>query len=455
MSREDHRSRPVPQARRARLAAFGQMGGGVAAGMIGEGLRRLARGERPALPDLLLTPTNARRVTDQLSRLRGAAMKLGQMLSMDAGDMLPPELTAILSQLRDAAHVMPPAQLSRQLTAAWGPDWRRRFAHFDPRPIAAASIGQVHRATLPSGQELAVKVQYPGVAASIDADIDNVAMLLRISGLLPAGLDVVPPLAEAKRQLHEEADYRREAAQMTRYADLLADDPRFVVPRPVDDMLHPAVIAMDYLPGSPIETLAHAPEAQRQAALAALLDLVLREVFDFGLMQTDPNFANFRWQAKTGRIVLLDFGAARPVTNETASAYRALLAAALSDDLPSIRQALLSAGFVSEAQYARHGQAIDAMLRLLLDRITSSRHALFDFAERRFVERLRALATPLVADRASWALPPADLLFAQRKIGGIALLFVSMGAQLPLADLLAPYAAWPSAPHMPTGQRCR
>ena len=246
MSREDHRSRPVPQARLARLAAFGQMGGGVAAGMIGEGLRRLARGERPALPDLLLTPTNARRVTDQLSRLRGAAMKLGQMLSMDAGDMLPPELTAILSQLRDAAHVMPPAQLSRQLAAAWGPDWRRRFAHFDPRPIAAASIGQVHRATLPSGQELAVKVQYPGVAASIDADIDNVAMLLRISGLLPAGLDVVPLLAEAKRQLHEEADYRREAAQMTRYADLLADDPRFVVPRPVEDMLHPAVIAMDY-----------------------------------------------------------------------------------------------------------------------------------------------------------------------------------------------------------------
>ena len=143
------------------------------------------------------------------------------------------------------------------------------------------------------------------------------------------------------------------------------------------------------------------------------------------------------------------------MTNETASAYRALLAAALSDDLPSIRQALLSAGFVSEAQYARHGQAIDAMLRLLLDRITSSRHGLFDFAERRFVERLRALAAPLVADRASWALPPADLLFAQRKIGGIALLCVNMGAQLPLTDLLAPYAAWPSAPHMPTGQRCR
>lgn len=437
MTRDDPRARPVPQARLSRMAAFGQMAGGVAVGMMGEGLRRLSRGERPALPDLLLTPANARRVTDQLSRLRGAAMKLGQMLSMDAGDVLPPELTAILSQLRDAAHVMPPAQLSRQLDRAWGPDWRRRFARFDPRPIAAASIGQVHRATLPSGQEVAVKVQYPGVAASIDADIDNVAMLLRVSGLLPGGLDVAPLLAEAKRQLHEEADYRREAAQMTRYADLLSDDPRFAVPRPVGDLLHPTVLAMYYLPGTPIETLAQAPEAQRQAALAALLDLVLRELFDFGLMQTDPNFANFRWQADTGRLVLLDFGAARPVAPDTAAAYRAVLRAGLAGDLAAIRQALTAAGFVSDLQIARHGGAIDAMIRLLLDRLLAGQGVPFDFADRSLVERMRVLSTPLIADRSTWALPPADLLFVQRKISGTALLCVNLGARLPVADLLA------------------
>lgn len=438
--RDDDRSRPVPKARLARLAAFGQIAGGVAAGVMGEGLRRLARGEVPALPDLLLTPANARRVTGQLSRLRGAAMKLGQMLSMDAGDVLPPELTAILAQLREAAHVMPPAQLSRQLTEAWGPDWRGRFARFEARPIAAASIGQVHRATLPSGQEVAIKVQYPGVAASIDADIDNVALLLRMSGLLPAGLDIAPLLAEAKRQLHEETDYRREAAQMRRYADLLADDPRFALPRPVEDLLRPTVLAMDYLPGQPIESLARAPEAQRHAALAALLDLVLREVFRFGLMQTDPNFANFRWQAETGRIVLLDFGAARPVATETAAAYRGLLRAALAADLPAIRAALGFAGLVSEPQLARHGPAIDAMIALLLKHVARSHDGLFDFADRRFVDRLRGLATPVMADRASWSVPPADLLFAQRKISGIALLCTHLGARVPLTDLLAPYA---------------
>ena len=104
------RYRKVPSARLSRFAAFGQMAGGVASGMVAEGARRLARGERPQMRDLLLTPGNAQRVTEQLSRLRGAAMKLGQMISLDAGDMLPPELTAILAKLRDNAHHMPPAQ---------------------------------------------------------------------------------------------------------------------------------------------------------------------------------------------------------------------------------------------------------------------------------------------------------------------------------------------------------
>ncbi|MBB1492496.1 AarF/ABC1/UbiB kinase family protein [Paracoccus sp. MC1854] len=431
------RSRRVPSARLARLAGFGRIAGGVAAGALGEGARRLARGERPQLPDLLLTPANARKVTAQLSRMRGAAMKLGQMLSLDAGDMLPPELTAILARLRDEAHVMPPRQLDGVLAGAWGPDWRRRFARFEGRPLAAASIGQVHRAVLPSGQVLAVKVQYPGVAASIDADIDNVATLLRLSGLLPPGLDTGPLLAEARRQLHEEADYAREAAQMRRYAALLEGDPRFAVPRPVDDLLRPGVLPMDFQPGAPIETLADAPEDQRNAALSALLDLVLRELFDFGLMQTDPNFANYRWQADSGRIVLLDFGATRPVAPETAGAYRNLLRAGLSGDGGRLRGALVAAGFVSPAQDQRHGAVIGTMIAVLLAHVEASRGGLFDFADRGFVAELRELAAPILADRESWGLPPAETIFIQRKISGTALLCVRLGARVPLLDLVA------------------
>ena len=172
------------------------MATGVAGNMLMAGAQQLAQGKRPKLGDLLLTPANALRITQQLSQMRGAAMKVGQLLSMDAGDLLPAELTRILSRLRDDAHHMPPAQLQKVLAAEWGANWRTKFSRFDVKPVAAASIGQVHRAVTRDGRELAIKVQYPGVAESIDADVDNVATLLRMSGVLPRGLDVAPLLAE-------------------------------------------------------------------------------------------------------------------------------------------------------------------------------------------------------------------------------------------------------------------
>ncbi|MBC2668111.1 ABC1 kinase family protein [Novosphingobium piscinae] len=438
------RYRKVPSSRLSRLAGFGQLAGGIVGGMVAEGARRLASGDRPRLNDLLLTPGNAVRTAEQLSRLRGAAMKLGQMISLDAGDVLPAELTAILARLREAAHFMPPAQLNKVLTGEWGPTWRSRFARFDPTPIAAASIGQVHRATLPDGRIVAVKVQYPGIAASIDADVDNVATLLRLSGLLPAGLDVAPLLAEAKRQLHEEADYAREAEQMRRYATLLAGDPRFVVPAPVAELSSGRVLVMDFVPGQPIESLATADETARNAAAAALVELVLHEVLWFGLMQTDPNFANYRWQPETGRIVLLDFGAARPVPAATSAAYRGLLEAGLAEDRAALKATLLSAGFVAPQTLERHGAGLDGMIAVMIGHL--GKPDPFDFADRSFVERLRQHVAPMMADRAAWHIPPADTLFVQRKVSGTALLAVRLRARFALRAMVGSLLAGPTLP---------
>ena len=431
----DRRYRKVPSARLSRLAGFGQLAGGVAGGMLAEGVRRLARGERPHLSDLLLTPGNAMRATEQLSRLRGAAMKLGQMISLDAGDVLPAELTAILARLRDAAHFMPPAQLNQVLVAQWGAGWRHRFASFETTPIAAASIGQVHRATLPDGRVLAIKVQYPGVADSIAADVDNVATLLRISGLLPAALDITPLLTEAKRQLHEEADYLREAEQMARYRALLAGSQRFVIPASLPELSGARVLAMDFVAGEPIETLGAAPQAIRDEAMADLLGLVLRELFEFGFMQTDPNFANYRWQADTGRIVLLDFGAARAVPPGTVVAYRRLMEAGLAQDRAGLVAALQVAGFISPQVALRHARSLDAMIEVLIAQL--GRPGLFDFADRSFVDVLRGHVQTIAADRATWHLPPADTLFVQRKVSGTALLAVKLRARLPLLAMLS------------------
>jgi predicted unusual protein kinase regulating ubiquinone biosynthesis (AarF/ABC1/UbiB family) len=434
----DNRGRAVPSGRISRLGVFGRLAGGVAGGMMAEGARRLASGERPRMSDLLLTPGNALKLADRLSHLRGAAMKLGQMISMDAGDMLPAELSAILSRLRDNASHMPPAQLQKVLARQWGPDWRRRFRSFNATPIAAASIGQVHRATTNDGDELAIKVQYPGVAVSIDADVDNVATLLRISGILPRELDLTPLLTEAKLQLHEEADYLREGAQMVRFGELLAGSPEFVVPALYPALTTDRVLAMSFVAGAPIETLESAPQQTRDTVMRSLIGLVLRELFEFGVMQTDPNFANYRYQVETGRLVLLDFGAVRPILPATSAGYLRLLSAGLTGNRDQVRDAAVAAGFLGEAAVRRHRALVDRTIDVILSELNHP--GPFDFGDRAFVGTLRDEGQAMAADRASWHIPPVDTLFAQRKISGTALLAARLKARIDVRAMIAEVA---------------
>ena len=433
----DPGSRTVPSGRLSRFGHFGRLAGGVAGGMLAEGARRLADGERPRMRDMLLTPGNVGRIADRLSHLRGAAMKLGQMISMDAGDMLPPELAEIMARLRQNAHRMPPAQLQRVLAVHWGANWRRRFTRFGATPIAAASIGQVHRAQTLDGRDLAIKVQYPGVRDSIDADVDNVATLLRVSGLLPRELDIAPLLVAAKTQLREESDYVREGEQMTLFADLLANDPLYVVPRPDAEFTSGQVLAMEYVEGRPIESLIDAPQDVRDGAMRALISLVLRELFEFGVMQTDPNFANYRWQPDTGRLVLLDFGASRPVAAETSAGYLRLLGAVIAGDRDAVRDGALAAGFVGPGAIMHHRPRIDHMIDVVIGEMT--RAGPFDFGDRSFVGVLRDQGLDIAADRAAWHIPPADILFVQRKISGTALLAARLQARIDVRPMIEPY----------------
>ena len=374
--------RAVPASRFGRLSGFGRLAGGVAGGMLAEGARRVAAGERPRVNDLILTPGNVGRLTERLSHLRGAAMKMGQMLSMDAGDALPAELSEILAKLRDNADFMPPRQLDRVLAEEWGADWRTNFRRFEPRPIAAASIGQVHRALTRDGRTLAIKVQYPGVAQSIDSDVDNVATLLRVTGLLPKELDIGPLLAAAKEQLHEEADYRREGRMMQRYGELLAGHDTFVVPTLDEELTRDRVLAMSYEEGRPVEQLADQPQDVRDSVFAQLIELVARELFEWGLMQTDPNFANYRYREADRKIVLLDFGATRDVDPATAEGYRTLLAAGLAGDRDAVREAAQAAGFLGGAAIARHRPLVDRMIDIVVTEM--NRPGPFDFGDRGF-----------------------------------------------------------------------
>jgi predicted unusual protein kinase regulating ubiquinone biosynthesis (AarF/ABC1/UbiB family) len=432
-------ARAVPSGRLSRFGQFSRLAGGVASGIVAEGARRIASGERPQLRDLLLTPANVHRLTERLSHLRGAAMKLGQMISMDAGDMLPPELSQIMGRLRQNAHRMPPQQLQRVLATEWGADWRRRFAWFGATPLAAASIGQVHRARTPDGRDLAIKVQYPGVRESIDSDVDNVAALLRASGLWPRELDVQPLLAAAKTQLREEADYLREAEQIRTFGRLLAGAPDYQVPTVDEEFTTRQVLAMSYLEGEPIEALESVPQETRDAAMERLISLVLRELFEFGIMQTDPNFANYRHERSTGRLILLDFGAARQVSPEVSASYRNLLRALGRRDRDAVIDASLDAGFLGSGALNAQRPLVEEMVDVVVAEFT--REGPFDFGDRAFVRVLRDRGLEVAADRSAWHLPPADILFAQRKISGTALLAARLRAKVDVRSLLSPYLA--------------
>jgi len=396
------------------------MVGGVAGSMLVDGTKQLAQGRRPSLGELLLTPANARKIADRLATMRGAAMKLGQLMSMDTGDFLPPELADILGRLRADAQHMPQGQLRNVLNQNWGRGWEKRFASFGFKPIAAASIGQVHRARTLDGRDLAIKVQYPGVRQSIDSDVDNVASLVKLTGLLPQGLDIDPMLAEAKAQLHEEADYAHEAAHLARFGELLAGSADFRVPALHADFTTPDILAMDYIESIAIEDTVNMDQATRDGIVLRLVDLLLRELFDFQLMQTDPNFANYRFDPASGKLVLLDFGATRVVQDRVSNAYRTLLRGGLERDIASMREAGLTLGMLHPDAPESHKVAVLGMFDTAFEPLRID--GPFDFSSNEMTTELRDEGMAFAKERTFWQVPPIETLFIQRKIGGVFLL---------------------------------
>ncbi len=429
--------RKVPRGRVGRLRHFAGLAGGVAGSALAEGAKQWMRGNRPSARDLLLTPANAKRLADRLSRMRGAALKLGQLLSMETSDWLPPELAQILARLRENADPMPRKQLLAALEQAWGPGWQSHFESFEYEPFASASIGQVHRGQLKTGEQLAIKVQYPGVADSIDSDVDNIASLIRASGLLPAHLDMDRLLSDAKAQLKAEVDYDLEAQYLNRYRTLLQGDDRFQVPEVFDGWSGPHVLAMSYLPSQPLEHITGLPEEHRNRLFRALVELSFRELFEFRLMQTDPNFANYRYDPETDRLVLLDFGACRDVAKSHSTAYLRLVRGAVKQRREQMDRALLSLNLRSpELSEPLREQLLDTVEMVCEPFVTD---ADFDFAGTDLPLRLREQGLLMKDERQFWHTPPADLIFIHRKLGGLFLLGARLQVKLNLHQLAAPY----------------
>ncbi|SMY16415.1 ABC1 kinase family protein [Photobacterium aquimaris] len=427
----------VPKGRLSRLAKLGSLATRVASGVVAEGAKQLATGHRPKVSDLILTPANVKRVAEQLADLRGAAMKVGQLLSMDGGDLLPPELTELLSRLQANAKPMPISQLNHSLEQQWGIDWQQQFSQFSFYPIAAASIGQVHKATTLDGRQLALKIQYPGINKSIDSDVNNVATLLNISGLIPKSLDVSELLNEAKKQLHAEADYLLEAQYVKQYRQLLATDERYLLPDIADDLTTEYILAMTFVGGVDIDKLVEQPQAVRDHIIELAFSLMFREVFEFRLVQTDPNFANYRYDIECKKLVLLDFGATRVYPKLIAEGYRQLMTAAVIDDQPQMLAALKQIGFFSQPI---EPQAQQSLLGLCLQACEPLKHqGVYDFGQSDMVANIRSAGSQLSMKQGYWHTPPADAIFLHRKLGGLYLLAAKLKARVDVNKIFLPY----------------
>jgi len=431
------RSAPVPQGRTRRFLHLGRAVGEMAASAAAGGLQQLARGERPALSELMLTPANARRLAERLSTLRGAAMKVGQLMSLDGQGVLPPAFAELLGGLRDQAHTMPATQLAEVLEREYGAAWHRRFKRLSFAPVASASIGQVHRAETHDGRVLALKVQYPGVRQSITSDVANLALLARTPGLVPAGLDPAPLLQRVQEQLLRETDYAAEAAATTEYRARLGPDAVLGVPEVVAEHCTAHILATEFAPGTPIADLAHgnATQAQRDHVALTLSRLAVREFFQMRLVQTDPNFGNYLFDAATGRIALLDFGATEPVSDGRVEQLRELGRAQRAGDRAHITAAALAAGFIAHEDSASQTEAVVEMMWLAGEPLRHS--GPFDFGTSSLVGRVFDLGHAQFHGEGYARTPPADLLFFQRKFVGTFMLCARLKARVDMDEAFA------------------
>lgn len=438
----DARTAPVPQGRTSRFLHLGRAVGEMALGAAAQGLSQLAQGQRPVWADVMLSADNARRLAERLSQMRGAAMKLGQLMSMDGQGVLPQPFADLLSRLRDQAHTMPALQLAEVLEREYGAGWHRRFQRFSYAPIAAASIGQVHRAETHEGAVLALKVQYPGVRRSIDSDVANLALLMRVPGLVPAGLDLAPLLEHVRQQLHHETDYLAEAQALNAYRQALgegaADAADFMVPE-----VHAAhstghILALGFLEGHPLDRLTQPaqPQALRDRVATALCRLAIRELFQMRLVQTDPNFGNYLFDPVGQRIGLLDFGATQAVSPERVEAFRTLARALRDDDVPRIEAQARAIGFIGEADTPAQAQGVIDLMREAGEVLRQ--RGPYDFGQSDLLSRLSRLGQAQLRDAGVGSVPPEDLVFLQRKFVGTFLLCTRLRARVDVAALFAP-----------------
>ena len=413
-------------ARAARYARVGANVGGVAARMAGS--RMLGRTNDAT--------ANAAALTKALGGLKGPLMKVAQLLST-IPDALPPEYAEALQQLQSQAPPMGSAFVRRRMMAELGSDWQARFGSFDLKPAAAASLGQVHRATALDGRPLACKLQYPDMASAVEADLSQLDVLFAIHRRMSPALDGRDAIKEIGARVREELDYRREARHAALYTLMLADVPEVRVPEVEAALSTERLLTMGWLDGQKLLDFKTAPLPVRNRIATAMFRAWWLPFNRFGAIHGDPHLGNYTVRSEAGEVAgvnLFDFGCIRIFPPAFVGGVVDLYEGLLHDDRARIVQAYETWGFKQLGNalidtlniWARfiYGPILDNRVRTVADGVSPGQYGRKEAF--RVHQALKDLGPVKV---------PREFVFMDRAAVGLGAVFLHLQAELNFYEL--------------------
>ena len=386
----------------------------------------------------------AKNVGMELGQLKGSLMKAGQMLSMFGEYFLPPEANEFLKSLYHESPPLEFSEIEKILKKEWSPQlWSE--IQLDPVPVGSASIGQVHRGQIKStGEWVAVKVQYTGIDKAIQSDLKALRSLLSVLKIVPRDLDLDNAFKEVQSMLEQEMNYEMEAASTKAYAEKLATDSRFVVPKVYPRYSTKKVLVTSFEAGlSPDHAAVGALSQDRRNRLAQnFLDIYLQEFFEWGFVQTDPHLGNYKIRINSDgldQIILLDFGAVREYDREFLGSYRKMIFASLDNQEAEFIKAARELRFLN----GQESQEIQTRFFELCKLIVEPFHGQeFDYKNSDLPRRTTASAMKLVTSFKLQS-PPHEVIFLDRKTAGVFIMMVVLSAKFNPRPQLMKYKTQP------------